>query len=119
MSLAPLANRLEAQRAFDRWRPVYNYQRPHGALGHAVPASRYRPSPRPMPGKLTEPHYDEGTITRKVPETKSYVAFRGRLWKVPEAFCGERLAIRPLDADGRFGVFFASHFIATIDLTER
>lgn len=118
MSLAPLANRLEAQRAFDRWRPVYNYQRPHGALGHAVPASRYRPSPRAMPAKLAEPHYEDGTITRKVSSTKGYVAFKGRHCKVSDAFCGERLAIRPLDLDGRYGVFFASHLIATIDLTE-
>lgn len=118
MSLRPLANRAEAQRAFDRWRPIYNYQRPHGALGHAVPASRYRPSPRAMPRKLPEPHYAEGTITRKVSSTKGYVAFRGRLWKVSDAFCGERLAIRPIDVDGHYGVYFASHLIALINLTE-
>lgn len=29
-----------AQRAFDRWRTIYNEQRPHEALGLAVPASR-------------------------------------------------------------------------------
>ncbi|MGB9364616.1 MAG: IS481 family transposase, partial [Xanthobacteraceae bacterium] len=29
----------------------------------------------------------------------------------------ERVAIRPLTADGRYGVFFAAHQIATIDLT--
>lgn len=118
MSLRPLASRADAQRAFDRWRQVYNHQRPHGALGHAVPASRYRPSHRPFPSKLQEPHYEEGTITRKVPPTKGYVSFKARLWKVPDAFLGERLAIRPLEQDGHYGVFFASHLIATIDLTE-
>ena len=118
MSLRPLASKADAQRAFDRWRQVYNHQRPHGALGHAVPASRYRPSHRPFPSKLQEPHYEEGTITRKVPPTKGYVAFKARLWKVPDAFLGERLAIRPLEQDGHYGVFFASHLIATIDLTE-
>ena len=30
-----------AQRAFDRWRAVYNYHRPHEALGQQPPASRY------------------------------------------------------------------------------
>ena len=118
MSLRPLASQDDAQRAFDRWRQVYNHQRPHGALGHAVPASRYRPSHRPFPRKLQEPHYEEGTITRKVSPTKGYVAFKARLWKVPDAFLGERLAIRPLEHDGHYGVFFASHLIATIDLTE-
>lgn len=119
MSLRPLATRADAQKAFDRWRQVYNHQRPHGALGHAVPASRYRPSHRPFPRKLSEPAYEEGTITRRVFSTKSYISFRGRHRKVPEALRGERLAIRPLETDGQYGVFFASHLIATIDLTEQ
>lgn len=118
MSLRPLATRADAQTAFDRWRRLYNHQRPHGALDHAVPASRYRPSTRPMPRKLSEPHYEDGAITRQVSTTKGYIAFRGKHWKVPDAFQGERLAIRPLDTDGHFGVFFASYLIATIDLTE-
>ena len=42
-------NLAEAQRAFDAWREVYNFERPHEALGQQVPASRYRPSQRPMP----------------------------------------------------------------------
>ena len=119
MNLRPLATRAEAQKAFDRWRHVYNHQRPHEALNLTVPASRYRPSIRPMPAKLAQPHYEDATITRKVPATKAYIAFKGRYWKVPEAFCGEYLAIRPTSIDGEFGVFFAAHLVATIDLTER
>ena len=106
-----------AQRAFDRWRSIYNLQRPHEALGQDVPASRYRISPRAMPDRLPEVDYDEGEIVRSVSTTKAYVSFKGRLWKVPQAFCGERLALRPIDADGKYGVFFASHRIAFIDLT--
>jgi putative transposase len=48
---------------------------------------------------------------------KGYISFKGRLWKVPQAFCGERVAIRPLSTDGQYGVFFAAHHIANIDLT--
>ncbi len=29
-----------------KWRKTYNYERPHGALGMQVPASRYTPSAR-------------------------------------------------------------------------
>ncbi|MDQ0466475.1 hypothetical protein QO010_004268, partial [Caulobacter ginsengisoli] len=47
-----------------------------------------------------------------------YVSFQGQLWSVPKAFCGERLAIRPMNTDGLYGVFFASHQVATIDLTQ-
>jgi hypothetical protein len=45
--------------------------------------------------------------------------FRGLLWKVPEAFCGERVAIRHLSTGGHYGIFFAAHRIATIDLTNK
>lgn len=105
----------QVQRALDLWREVYNFERPHQALDQNVPASRYQPSPRTMPDRLPEIVYDEGEIVRTVP-TNAYVRFKGRGWKVPQAFCGERIAIRPLSTDGNFGIFFASHQIAAIDL---
>jgi transposase InsO family protein len=107
----------KAQRAFDLWREVYNFERPHEALGQQPPASRYRPSPRRMPRRLPEVEYDASETVRTVSSTKAYVSFRGRLWKVPQAFQRERVAIRQLAIDGRYGVFFASRQIATIDLT--
>jgi len=58
-------------------------------------------------------------IVRSVSTTKAYLSFHGRMWKVPQAFCGERLAIRQLTSNGRYGVFFAAHQIATIDLTNK
>lgn len=97
-AFANLPDLKAAQRTFDRWRSVYNLQRPHEALNQGVPADRYRVSPRQMPESLPEVEYDEGEIVRAVSTTKAYVSFKGRLWKVPQAFCGERLAIRPLDA---------------------
>lgn len=107
----------QVQRAFDQWREIYNGERPHEAIGMAVPATRYRPSPRPFPVKLPAVAYGEHEIVRTVPRSKDYICFRGQLWKVPEAFRGERLAIRPRGTDGQYGVFFASHQVATIDLT--
>jgi transposase InsO family protein len=108
----------EVQRALDPWRAFYNLQRPHQALGQDVPASRYRPSTRAMPSNLPAVEYDEGEVVRCVPASKDYVSFAGRSWNVPRAFRGERVAIRPLSTDGQFGIFFAAHQIATIDLTK-
>ena len=115
-ALRRLRDLAEAQRAFDQWREVYNFMRPHEALGQEVPASRYRPSARSMPRHLPQPEYDEHDIVRMVSPTSAYLSFKGRRWKVPKAFKGERVAIRPLKPDGTYGVFFASHQIATIDL---
>jgi len=108
----------EVQHAFDHWRTIYNFDRPHEALGQNVPASRYRPSKRSMPDRLPDIEYDAGEIVRLVGVTKDYVSFKGRLWNVPRAFRGERVAIRPLTADGHYGIFFGAHQIATIDLTQ-
>jgi transposase InsO family protein len=109
----------EAQRAFDHWREVYNFERPHQALDQEVPASRYRPSPRAMPDRLPEVEYDQRETVRSVSSTKAYISFKGRAWKVPQAFQGERLAVRPLTADGKYGIYFAAHHIGSIDLTDQ
>jgi transposase InsO family protein len=107
----------EVQRAFDAWRIVYNFERPHEGLGQEVPVSRFQPSSRAMPDRLPQVEYGEHEIVRTVSTTKSYISFKGRPWFVPKAFQGERVAIRPLNVDGRYGIFFAAHQIATIDLT--
>ncbi|MDE2069462.1 MAG: IS481 family transposase [Bradyrhizobium sp.] len=110
-------NLSDVQRALDAWRAVYNLERPHQGLDMHVPADRFRPSTRAMPLRLPEVHYDSGEIVRSVSSTRSYISFRGRMWRVPQAFTGERLAIRPLDRDGHYGIFFASWQVASIDLT--
>jgi transposase InsO family protein len=107
----------EVQRALDSWRTLYNLERPHESLGMGIPADRYRPSSRAMPERVPKVQYDAGEIVRAVSSTRSYVAFKGQMWKVPQAFCGEQLAIRPLDRDGHYGIFFASWQVASIDLT--
>ncbi|ARM10871.1 IS481 family insertion sequence transposase protein [Rhizobium phaseoli Brasil 5] len=113
---AALASHAQAQHAFDRWRDIYNHHHPHQGIDMAVPASRYRPSSRPFPDRLPEPVYDSGEIVRRVGTTKGYVSFKGRFWRVPNAFKTERLAIRPLQYDGLYGVFFGATQVAKIDL---
>lgn len=108
----------EAQGHFDVWRQLYNFDRPHEALGFAVPASRYRPSSRTLPERLPEPQYQSGDILRRVGTTKAYISFKGRCWKVPQAFAGERVALRPRGQDGQYGIFFASRQIAALDLRQ-
>ncbi|GGE55815.1 IS481 family transposase [Agaricicola taiwanensis] len=117
-ALNPIIGLERAQKALDRWREIYNHQRPHQGIGMTVPANRYRPSPRAFPNLLPEPQYDESEITRRVSSTKGYVRFQGRSWRVPDAFCGETLAIRPRSTDGQYGIFFGATQVGSIDLTQ-
>jgi putative transposase len=116
-ALERFLNLAAAQRAFDRWRCIYNFERPHEALDQSVPASRYRPSSRAMPSRVPTVEYDEQDIVRTVPTTKDYISFKGISWNVPRAFRGERLAIRPRGPDGCYGIFFGSREIVHIDLS--
>ena len=106
------------QQAFDAWRMLYNLERPHQGIDMQVPADRYQPSPRSMPTKLPEVEYDENEETRRVGTTKSYISFKGKLWKVPKAFMGQRVAIRPQNDQVAHGIYFGARKIATINLNE-
>lgn len=115
-AMRPLGDHDDAQRAFDHWRHVYNHQRPHEGIAMKRPADRYRQSQRPMPDTPPEPQYGEGETVCKVNAKLPIITFKGKRWRVPKSFRGERLAIRPQDKDGTYGIFFGANLIKTIDL---
>lgn len=106
------------QRAFDRWRNVYNTERPHEAIGLLTPASRYRISPRSFPETLPPAEYDEGETVRMV-QAHGAISFRGRRLRIAKAFRGQQVAIRPTPVDGVWGIWFMAHLIAEADLTDQ
>jgi len=76
------------QRAFDAFRLRYNHERPHEALGMAVPATRYRASARPFPEVLPPIDYAPGDLVRKV-DGDGFISFRNRPWRIGKALRGE------------------------------
>lgn len=111
----PFADLAAAGRALERWRSVYNTQRPHEALALAVPASRYQPSPRAYVETVAPFQYASDDIVRRV-QQGGHVSLLGRGLKVPKAFRGKAIAFRPTDQDGVFQAVFRTHFIATINI---
>ena len=105
------------QSAFDAWRMVYNYERPHEALRLKTPSTRYSPSKRPFPEQIPLPQYDEGEIVRKV-GPDGYFAFNGRKLKISQAFRGYRVAMRPTKSDALWNVCFASFIVAQVNLRD-
>jgi len=103
------------QSSFDRWRHRYNHQRPHEALGMAVPASRYQMSHRSFPEQLPSLDYGATDQVRKV-QTDGKISFRNREFKVGKAFRSNPVAVRPTTEVGIYDVHFATHKITTIDL---
>jgi transposase InsO family protein len=114
----PFADLAAAERALERWRSVYNQERPHEALGLAVPASRYQPSRRDFVETSPAFDYAQGDIVRRV-QQGGRVCLLGRTVKLPKAFRGKDIAFRPTTRDGAFEAFFRTQLIATVDLPAR
>lgn len=104
-----------AQAAFDTFRVTYNHDRPHEALGYAVPADRYTPSPRAYPETLPELVYADDAHVRVV-TGRGMISFRGYHIPVGKAFGHQRVGIVPTAVDGLYRILFAHQPIATVDL---
>lgn len=109
------ADRLACQAAFDPWRRIYNEERPHEALGMAVPASRYRPSEVCFPEVLPAPEYHTTDLVRRVSHDGA-VRFQGRRVKLSQAFPGLDVAFRANATEGVWRVYFMRFEIAEVDV---
>ncbi len=104
------------QQAFDYWRPIYNTERPHEALGMDVPASVYHISTTPFPEKLPAIEYSQEDMVRKV-QVDGTITYRSIPFRVGYAFKGLPVALRPTNKDGVWDVFFMTHKVAQLDIT--
>jgi transposase InsO family protein len=110
------ATQQHVQQELDRWRTVYNCERPHEAIGMDTPISRYRPSPRAYPSILPEPEYGPDDVVLLV-KSDGRLRFEGRHLKVSNALYGLPVAARAKPGeDGVFEFWFAHHRILTLDL---
>lgn len=108
---------VHCQQRFDHWRLLYNLERPHEALGLAVPASRYQMSPRRFPERLPAFEYGPGDQVRKV-QAEGWISYRNREYHLPKAFRGECVALRHTLQERVMDVFFGPQRIAQISLKE-
>ena len=106
----------DAQRQLHQWRHVYNFERPHQALGMHTPASRYAASTRSMPSKLAPIEYGPDDQVRRV-QDGGWISFRGQDFRLCKALAGEPVALRPrADRDGAFDVYFCHHKVDSIGM---
>ena len=115
LTYRPPTDLAAAQVAFDAFRHTYNHERPHEAIGYAVPASRYAPSPRPFPERLPEPVYGPDDTVRRVQRCGT-VSVAGRPRFVGHGLAGQTVALRPTLVDGVVTVYFCHRRVVTLDL---
>jgi transposase InsO family protein len=105
----------EVQGAYDAWRPIYNFERPHQSLGETtVPADRYQPSPRAFPHNIDPPDYPVGVETRLV--SGACISWHSHRIRVGKAFTGKHVAITPTTTDGTYTINYRHHTLRTITL---
>jgi len=109
-----LVDLADSQRRFDRWRSVYNAERPHEALALATPASRCRASVRSYPERPPAMEFSPIDVVRRVCDGGRF-NFRGRVWRVSKAFKGEAVGVRPTTTDGRWEVWFGVNLLGRLD----
>jgi putative transposase len=101
------------QRAFDRFRWIYNDERPHEALGQQPPATVYQPSPRPFPERLPELSYPRSSVVRRA-LPNGEIRWSGRRVYINQALAGECVGLEEI-ADGHWRVCFGPVVLGWLD----
>lgn len=84
------------QKAFDRFRDEYNWERPHQALKNKTPADLFCRSPRRYPLLVPQITYPRGTVTRHI-RAQGEFRWHGRQVFLSNTLVGENVAFFPLD----------------------
>jgi transposase InsO family protein len=103
----------EQQRAFDRFRAVYNNERPHEALGQKTPASIYRGSARTYPARLPEVEYPASYAARQVKDNGCFKWQDHELY-LSGALAGERIGLKEID-NGIWRIYFSFYPIGILE----
>jgi transposase InsO family protein len=105
------------QQAFDRWRGIYNRERPHDALALDVPAQHYRASPGEYCEHPAEPEYEALHRVRRV-QDGGRIHWQGHTYRVGKAFVGEPVVMRQLTDERYLDVYWSTVRIAKLDLLD-
>jgi hypothetical protein len=109
----PAANMRRQQEVFDRFRPEYNWERPHEALQMKTPAELYLPNGRSYPPRLGEPEYCGEWDVRSVGPCGT-MRWRNAKPFVSKVLAGEMIGLEPID-DGEWKLWFFGHPLGVFD----
>lgn len=106
----------DVQREFDKWRAIYNCERPHEALDLQAPVTRYQASVVAFPETLADIEYPDGDTVLYV-GWNGITKFRSRKYRFSSALHKLPIGIRPKrEHEDVFEVYFCHQKFAEIDL---
>jgi transposase InsO family protein len=110
------APRQNHQQWLDDYRREYNHIRPHEALGMQIPASRWRPSPRPYNPNPPVWEYPQGAWTLKV-DNHGTIDIHDQTYRIAKSLVGQR--VRIVKAEQRLLVYYCNTLIRELDPATR
>jgi len=113
----PSADLQQQQRAFDRFRHVYNDERPHEALKQRPPARCYDCSRRAMPTAAKSPEYPDSMQTRRL-DSSGRVQFKGHTTLLTKLLANEPVGLDPIDEE-TWEVFYGPVPIAELRIRSK
>ena len=81
-----------------------------------TPIDRFKPSPRRFQDQNPPFNYGPDDLPRRVHDGR--IHFNGRRLRVPKAFNGKTIALRPTHQDGLYQLVFRTSLITSIDLAK-
>lgn len=89
----PSANLQAQQRRFDRWRNLFNQDRPHESNGMRPPAALYQPNTRRLSHADKTVRYPEGMLTKKV-SASGHIQYSGETYYLGMSFAGITIGLK-------------------------
>lgn len=109
-------NFAETTEILNQWKSIYNFERPHEALGDRCPAQVYSPSQRSYLEKVHP--YDYGSQYHLIKINNwGYLRFADFQIYISETFRDTRVQLIPFEGDDSVLVCYRNFIIAKIDVT--
>ena len=103
---------LGQQRKLDRWRKVFNEQRPHEGIGMQRPVQKYQRSARRYSGKTKQPLYAEEMKVYRLSEG-GFLDWCGQRYYVGEALSQVHVGLKAM-GKGLYEIYFANYKIGSL-----
>lgn len=95
-TIEPAHTNAGQQVLFDKFRRMFNEERPHESLGQDRPAHRHRRSPRPFPKREPLVEYEPHFQTQAV-DSRGRISWKGERIYFSDSFANERIAFERID----------------------
>jgi len=109
----PAANLRGQQRKFDRFRHVYNEERPHDGIDGDFPCERWEASPRTYPERIQPPAYPAHLEVRRVSAAGTF-RLKAKQPFLSNALANEYIGLEEVD-DGLWNIVYYRTLLGRID----